>query len=110
MLELARSIMTGVSSVLDQKLGTKNTGDLLLSEALNQNEGLRREINEMKECKICNEVFDNDERQPVKANCVHAYYCKACLTSIAGDRTGNCPTCRITFKKKDIVPVNLNFV
>ena len=110
MVDIARSVMIEVSNVLDQKLGTTNAGNLVLNEALTQNEALRREIDEMKECKICNEMFDNDERQPVKANCVHVYYCRACLESIATDGTGKCPTCRVSFRKKDLVSVNLNFV
>ena len=91
MADVARSIIKDITKVLDQKLGTTNAGDLLLTEAVTQNELLKREIGEMKECKICNEVFDNNERQPVKANCVHVYYCRACLGSIAASGTGKCP-------------------
>ena len=110
MVSIARSLMAGMSSLVDKELGTSNAGNLLLDESFNQIEGLKREISEMKECKICNEIFDNDEHQPVKAKCGHVYYCRACLTSIAGENKGKCPICRMPFTKKDIVAINLNFV
>ena len=110
--DIAQSIMIGFRTLVEKELGTScaNDGELLLNEALIENEELKREISGMKECKICNEIFDNDKHHPVKTNCGHVYYCKKCLSSIADEGTGKCPICRVSFQKKDIVPINLNFV
>ena len=70
---------------------------------------LKSEMAEMKECQICNEMFDHGKHQPAKANCGHVLYCKSCLTKI-GNTNGKCPSCRKQFKSDDVVAVNLSFI
>ena len=73
-------------------------------------EKLKETINNMKECQICFNPFDNDTRVPAKGKCQHALYCMACLRELAKEDTAKCPACRHPLKGEDIVPVKLNFV
>ena len=70
---------------------------------------LEETINNMKECQICFNSFDNDTRVRAKGKCQHAVYCMACLRELAKKDTAKCPACRHPLKGEDIVPLKLNF-
>ena len=77
------------------------------STTLNKAEILQKRVQDMKECQICNYVFDHDQRQPVKIKCSHVYYCKACMMKC---HPRNCPNCREPFSPHDIKPLHLSFL
>ena len=82
-------------------------------ETLQSQVGMLQEtINNMKECQICFNSFDNDTRVPAKGKCQHALYCMACLRELVKKeaKKAKCPTCREPLKGDDLVPLKLNYI
>ena len=91
---------------INQAFGTES-----MEETLQGQLGMLQEtINNMKECQICFNPFDNDTRVPAKGKCQHAIYCMACLCELTKKDNAQCPTCRHPLKEDDIVPLKLNFI
>ena len=101
------------NEVLRKHLKERNLKNISLRQELEQSQKitnhLKNEIDDIKECQICNERFDHENHKPAKANCGHILYCKLCLIKI-GNTTHKCPACRKQFESKHVTPVNLSFV
>ena len=69
---------------------------------------LQAEIDSMKECQLCFEPYDNQNRKPAVTNCVHIF-CKECLKKHTKSNTG-CPMCRQRYAVHDIRELHLHFV
>ena len=100
---------------MDQVYGANHAGGdgkSMLQVLQGQVNELEETINNIKECQICCNPFDNDTRVPAKGKCQHAIYCMACLLELVKTKKhkAQCPTCRHPLKREDIVPVKLNFV
>ena len=79
----------------------KKQGDEKLNE-------LKNEIDSMKECQLCFELYDCKAHRPAIANCMHVF-CKDCLTKHSKSKTG-CPMCRNYYHARDIRELHFHFV
>ena len=79
--------------------------ELMVETLQGQVDMLKKTNDNMKECQICLNQFDNDIRVRAKGKCQHAIYCMSCLRKLE-----KCPACRHPLKGEDVVPVKLNFV
>ena len=63
------------------------------------------DLEEMKTCKICSELYDEETRQSVKLKCPHIL-CRACADALPEKK---CPFCRQKFFKNQVKRVILEF-
>ena len=75
------------------KQSTKNYNLKVHTEKLKSKVSKQQEeIDGMKECQLCFEPYDYENRKPCVATCVHVF-CKVCLTKHTHSNSG-CPQCR----------------
>ena len=59
-------------------------------------------------CNICNEEYNEKEREPLVFNCGHGF-CKACVTEILKSQNKKCSVCKIALEYQGINNVKKNF-
>ena len=96
---IAADLFKDINKLFENKLGLSVQGNRMAAIA--------KRINDIKECQICCHDFDHSHRKPVTAKCGHIN-CKKCMIELAHS-TRKCPDCRATFRKEDLIPLNLNF-
>ena len=70
-----------------------------LEEQKSEKEQLQKKLEEQnKSCKICNEPYNDTERETVKLECPHVF-CKKCTIQVLSIGNSLCPYCRKYFKQ-----------
>ena len=100
---IARSLSEDITKLIENRLVHCNSETVPVS----QFDEVKKRITEIKECQICNEDYDDAERKPVTIKCGHIY-CKSCMLLLSNS-TRKCPSCRASFRKQDLISLNLNF-
>ena len=91
------------------KQSTKNHNLKMHTETLKSKVSKLQEENDtMKECPLCFEPYDNENRKPSVAKCAHVF-CKDCLTKHTHSNSG-CPMCRKRYAIRDVRELHLHFV
>ena len=91
------------------KQSTKNHNLKMHTQTLKSKVSKLQEENDtMKECQLCFEQYDNENRKPCVAKCIHVF-CKDCLTKHTHSNSG-CPMCRKRYAIRDIRELHLHFV
>ena len=100
---IARNLIKELTILIKNELGEPDSDTTSTFEF----DELKKKFTELKECQICNEDFDDTARKPVTIKCGHIY-CKSCMILLSNS-TRKCPSCRASFRKEDLILLNLNF-
>ena len=73
----------------------KESEEQLQKELVEKRNALQ-ELDELKSCKICNELYNDTERETVKLECPHVF-CKKCVIQFQQTCNSQCPFCRKFF-------------
>ncbi|KAK7070275.1 hypothetical protein SK128_017964 [Halocaridina rubra] len=60
-----------------------------------------------RECRVCNEVFDEEHRRPRTLSCSH-HFCTNCITKLINNQSKQCPFCRVEFQAATAGDVMVN--
>ena len=93
-----RRVQTSLKRVESEKLQLQKESEeqrKVLQDALDGDKH-KTELDEIKSCKICNEPYDDTERETVKLECPHIF-CKKCAIQFKRSCNSLCPFCRKYF-------------
>ncbi|XP_068235450.1 uncharacterized protein [Palaemon carinicauda] len=60
-----------------------------------------------RECRVCNEEFDEEGRRPRTLTCSH-HFCTNCITKLINNHSKQCPFCRVEFQASSAGDVMVN--